>query len=615
MGCRFPPARFPFVSMCVDLIRRRLRLGPILGLAALGFAGCDSVSPSRVPTAVAFLTQPAGASGGTPFTTQPVVEVLDQNDERLAGTAVSVTVGLGSNPSGGQLLGVTTVITTTGLAAFGDLTIDKAGTGYTLVVSVRGAAASSAGFDVMVGPAKRLRFLAQPGGGLSATPLAVQPVVEVVDAGGNRETNQSRDVTLSFGINPTAALLTGTVALASTSGLATFTDVAISRGGTGYRLIASAAGLAPDTSQALDVDIHFVNITVSTFLGCGLAIEGDAYCWGRNELGGLGVGFSGPIQSRPVLLAGGFTFRVVEGGAGSNENGFWDGFGCGFTTGGATYCWGRNNFGQLGNGNTGTDSNMPVPVTGGHSFTKVSAGRDHVCALTSAGAAYCWGRNVTGELGNGTTDNSNVPALVTGGHVWTDIDANGTDTCGLTTTGDVYCWGGPPSKLVGPWVTEPTLLGGGLKFKEVSTGWFLHRCGVTTDDDAYCWGQNFYGELGNGSDTTDSGTPEPVSGGLKFKTVQAGAQFSCGLTVAGDAYCWGRDAGNGTLGQGSAVSSAVPLKVVGGLTFESMTVGSGQTCGVTPAGVGYCWGSGFSGERGDGTLELQGLRPVRVRSP
>src|SRR6266516_2113328 len=285
MGCRFPPARFPFVSMCADLVRRRLRLFPILGLAALGFAGCDSVSPSRVPTAVAFLTQPAGASGGTPFTTQPVVEVLDQNDERLAGTPVSVTVGLGSNPSGGQLVGVTTVITTTGLAAFGDLTIDKAGTGYTLVVSVRGAAASSAGFDVMVGPAKRLRFLAQPGGGLSATPLAVQPVVEVVDAGGNRETNQSGDATLSFGINPTAALLTGTVALASTSGLATFTDVAISRGGTGYRLIASAAGLAPDTSQALDVDIHFVNITVSTFLGCGLAIEGDAYCWGRNELG------------------------------------------------------------------------------------------------------------------------------------------------------------------------------------------------------------------------------------------------------------------------------------------------------------------------------------------
>src|SRR5438552_3050471 len=116
MGCRFPPARFPFVSMCADLIRRRLRLGPILGLAALGF-------------------------------------------------------------------------------------------------------------DVIAGPAKRLRFLAQPAGGLSATPLAVQPVVEVVDAGGNRETNQSRDVTLSFGINPTAALLTGTVALASTSGLATFTDV------------------------------------------------------------------------------------------------------------------------------------------------------------------------------------------------------------------------------------------------------------------------------------------------------------------------------------------------------------------------------------------------------
>src|SRR6266850_5426065 len=162
MGCRFPPARFPFVSMCVDLIRRRLRLGPILGLAALGFAGCDSVSPSRVPTAVAFLTQPAGASGGTPFTTQPVVEVLDQNDERLAGTAVSVTVGLGSNPSGGQLLGVTTVITTTGLAAFGDLTIDKAGTGYTLVVSVRAAPRASAGLAFWAVRRNRRGFWRRP---------------------------------------------------------------------------------------------------------------------------------------------------------------------------------------------------------------------------------------------------------------------------------------------------------------------------------------------------------------------------------------------------------------------------------------------------------------------
>ena len=99
-------------------------------------------------------------------------------------------------------------------------------------------------------------------------------------------------------------------------------------------------------------------------------------------------------------------------------------------------------------------------------------------------------------------------------------------------------------------------------------------------------------------------------------TVQVGSQFACGLTVAGDAYCWGADFGIGILGQGaSASTSNVPLKVVGGLTFAALSVGSGQICGITPSGAGYCWGGGSSGERGDGSFALAAFSPVQIAVP
>ncbi|PYP20711.1 MAG: hypothetical protein DMD53_09885, partial [Gemmatimonadetes bacterium] len=84
---------------------------------------------------------------------------------------------------------------------------------------------------------------------------------------------------------------------------------------------------------------------------------------------------------------------------------------CGVTPGGAAYCWGANVNGQLGDGTT-TDRLSPVAVAGGLSFAAVSAGDLHTCALTAGGAAYCWGYNGDGELGDGTTTNRLSPVLV-----------------------------------------------------------------------------------------------------------------------------------------------------------------------------------------------------------
>ena len=108
-------------------------------------------------------------------------------------------------------------------------------------------------------------------------------------------------------------------------------------------------------------------------------------------------------QQPVVLVAGGVSFAAVS--VGINHT-------CGRTAAGAAYCWGANAAGQLGDGTT-TDRSSAVPVAGGVSFTAVSTSTtDHTCGMTAAGAAYCWGNNASGQLGDGTTTNRSTPVRV-----------------------------------------------------------------------------------------------------------------------------------------------------------------------------------------------------------
>src|SRR5450759_2505295 len=103
--------------------------------------------------------------------------------------------------------------------------------------------------------------------------------------------------------------------------------------------------------------------------------------------------------------------------------------------------WGYNSNGQLGDG-TATQRNVPTAVSGGLTFASIVAGTFHTCGLTSAGAAYCWGYNAFGNLGDNTTTDRSTPVVVQqGGVSFTSITAGGYHTCGLTSAGAAYCWG------------------------------------------------------------------------------------------------------------------------------------------------------------------------------
>jgi alpha-tubulin suppressor-like RCC1 family protein len=277
---------------------------------------------------------------------------------------------------------------------------------------------------------------------------------------------------------------------------------------------------------------------------------------------------------------------------------------CALVTGGAAYCWGSNARGQLGNDTT-LISPFPLAVSGGLTFASITAGYSHTCALTSAGAAYCWGDNSTGALGVATTaDSSATPVAVAGGLTFTHISAGYSHTCAVAADGSAYCWGANESGelgtgSVGQDSPTPALVAGGLQFASVSAGG-VYSCGITTTGAGYCWGSNAYGVLGDGT-TNDSPTPVPVAGGLTLASIAAGVYHTCAVTTNGAAYCWGQ-AGSGQLGTGlTSLSSSTPLAVAGGHSFAAITVGELSTCAVTTANAAYCWGSGTFGALGSGS--------------
>lgn len=324
---------------------------------------------------------------------------------------------------------------------------------------------------------------------------------------------------------------------------------------------------------------------------------------GTHTLTATAAGLSGsPITFNATATAPGErgSFQSLDGA---------NAYTCGLTVEGTAHCWGFNVSGMLGDGTT-TDRVSPVAVEGGLRFTSLTTGAFHACGLTSEGSAYCWGFNQVGMLGDGTTTQHLTPVTVSGGLSFRSLTAGHGHTCALTTAGVAYCWGHNVDGQLGDGTTtdrlSPTPVAGGLTFQTIDAG-ADHTCGVAPSGAAYCWGANNNGMLGDGS-TDQRLTPVVVSGGLAFQSVSGGFDHSCGLTVAGAAYCWGLNA-NGQLGDGTQTDRLTPGAVAKGLTFRSLAAGYNHNCGVTTNDDAYCWGFGIHGQIG---AELFG---VSIPSP
>lgn len=322
------------------------------------------------------------------------------------------------------------------------------------------------------------------------------------------------------------------------------------------------------------------SVAVGVEMACAVS-SGRAYCWGANTSGKLGnnstTNSSVPVA---VVTSTGMSSPVKQIAAGNNHA-------CALTVDGDVYCWGANNYGQLGMGAITTQSLTPVRVAGigayaGRTVTNIATSiySDSTCAIASTGAgprAYCWGYNASGQLGDGTTTNRTTALPV--------------DTSGV---------------LSGKSVTDIAISAAG------SDGTLGHACAVASGK-AYCWGTGLNGALGNNA-TSDSLVPVAVytSGVLSGKTVlevNLGVWHACATAQTGTgpvgAYCWGQNA-SGQLGNNSTTNSSVPVAVsvlAGGLQGHDITAlkGGGNRGCVIADQTTYCWGLNYIGQLGDGT--------------
>jgi alpha-tubulin suppressor-like RCC1 family protein len=596
-----------FPSLSVDLATT----GYTLSATSAGLTGATS-SPFSVtagpPAKLGFVVQPVSTIARTAIPTFSVA-VQDADGNTLPTATAFVFVVLGANPGGGLLSGETGAETVNGVATFSGLTINKPGTGYTLVARTGGnnsISGTSASFNLTVGAPAQLAFTQQPAvsrpGGTMTPPF----IVEVQDAAGNIIQSASNSITLAIGINAGAGTLSGTTTVSAVNGVASFPGLSINNAGANYTLTAAATNLTGTNTRPIAVRnaLVFASVSAGYFHTCGMTTGGAAYCWGDNTTGNLGV--SGwPSVNVPIAVSGSTTFAQLV----SSRN-----HTCGTNTGSVAYCWGYNGDGRLGIP-VGPAQASPVAVSGGLSFSAASAGYAHSCGVTTAGAGYCWGDNTFGEIGNNFSGSTNAaPAAVSGGLTFASVSPGRLFTCGLTSTAAPYCWGNNSAGQLGDGtVTDrqvPTRVSTVLAFATVTAGGF-HSCGLTTGGAAYCWGANDFGQLGNGT-TVSTQVPVAVSGGLTFASLSVGNRHNCGVTTSGAAYCWG-DNTSGHLGNGTNSNGLAPVAVAGGLTFTSVSAGRFHSCGVVTGGAAYCWGDNITGALGDGTSVANSFIPVPVR--
>jgi alpha-tubulin suppressor-like RCC1 family protein len=341
---------------------------------------------------------------------------------------------------------------------------------------------------------------------------------------------------------------------------------------------------------------------------CAIPMEGGALCWGNNDAGQIGNGTTVDTTiPTPVTEMGSDVQSVALGEQHT----------CATTTSGALKCWGISQRGRLGNQEIADNYTSPVSVTGlVRGVQALSKGGSHNCVLTHVGAALCWGWNIFGAVGNGTTGNVRTPVQVAGlSSGVTDISASWFHTCAVTSDGAALCWGRNDTGQLGNGtfintslpVSVSNLLSG---VRTIDAG-VIHTCAATDQGAAWCWGFNSSGQLGDGTNSS-SHTPVAVRGlSSGVQDIEAGHSHSCAISEVGAALCWGHNF-YGQLGQGNFVDANTPLTVTNLMSgVAAIKLGGSHTCALTLSGAVWCWGANNYGQLGNGTLVRSNV-PVPV---
>ena len=369
---------------------------------------------------------------------------------------------------------------------------------------------------------------------------------------------------------------------------------------------------SPADSSALYAANPPPNIDVGDQHACALRSDGTVDCWGNNANKQLGNPTFMPTSSNTFVRAElRQATKVVTGSAHS----------CALRANGTVVCWGKNDYGQLGNGLVGgADVNRPTLIPNLAHVRSIAAGDNFTCAITTdSGYPQCWGSNGSGSLGvdpattaaRGTVGS----ATAAGSNVnWIDIAAGYDHACALASNGTAYCWGGNAYGQLGR---------GTFSWSYTSTVDSVHSLsgataltagsGVTcalVKDSVYCWGNNGDGQLG--TCCADESLPQLVPGLSGVIAIEAGDFHVCALKTDGSVSCWGYNT-SGQLGDGTQVSSSFPVAVSGLTGAVAVSGGASNTCALLADGTAKCWGDNAVGTLGNPVANLS-TTPVVVSS-
>lgn len=332
----------------------------------------------------------------------------------------------------------------------------------------------------------------------------------------------------------------------------------------------------------------WLTVTAAGAHSCGMRVDGQLSCWGRNGLGELGIGEL-PYHPAPARVG-------EDDGWSAPTVGY--GYSCALR-GGSLACWGRG--ASLG---TGSREDQQVPATVAGQFTAVEARPFHACGLDGDGALHCW-------------SDASTPTPVLGGTRFRSLGAGEGASCAISEGDRLFCSGGDP-------IDSPPTQVDASSWQAVSSS-YDHTCAITRaepggGEELFCWGGNRHGELGLG-DLADRAAPAPVGTGTWLAVSAANGHeglaggYTCAISNDGGRgrlFCWG-DASFGRLGDGEQEGVVdTPRQVGTDDTWQTVSAGPKRACAIRADGSLWCWGFNGFGGLGIGAADDQLHRPTRI---
>jgi alpha-tubulin suppressor-like RCC1 family protein len=443
----------------------------------------------------------------------------------------------------------------------------------------------------------------------------------------------------TYAISPNLTTNTGLSFNTSTGEIGALVKVPTSAVSANYTITASYPNGMGTLSRPVNINtINLSKIYAGNIHTCAIA-DGQVYCWGDNTYGQLGLGDT-------AISARNLSPNVVPNLSGITQLAVGEYHTCALASASGTIkCWGKNSdFGQLGIGNN-FDSTTPINTVSIGTMASISSKANHTCAVKTDGSVYCWGKNEFSQIGQanstayysspvqtGSTWTSGISQVVAGGAFTLTqfcdtatppvcgLSTYGGHTCSLTTGGAVQCLGNnleaelgnastTPALSVTPVATSPAL----TSVSQLSAASYSN-CALKTDGTVHCWGNNARGQCGQPAANATLISPTQISGLTSVSKISAGTKHVCSIEqTTNNIKCWGKN-GNGQLGQLDGTGAVItsygeysPLQV-NGFTATEISAGAELTCALGIANKNfYCWGANFSGEIGNSSVGLGNL--------